>query len=214
MTEDMKDVNSTFATAGEPSTASAGVQTDEMHPKKKKNGWMVLGIVVAVIVVVGISFYVWHEQPSFCNAICHSPMDNYVESYYSGDDGMLASVHAQAGLNCLSCHNPQMTEQISEVCTWVSDGYPLDEYGNLQDASAQNTASSQFCLRSGCHNWNDVVDSTWGFAGNDSKYNPHSSHQDGSLQCGDCHKSHSTSTLYCAKCHQMNLPDGWEATSE
>ena len=60
----------------------------------------------------------------------------------------------------------------------------------------------------------DVVNATWGFEGNDAKFNPHSSHQDNQLECGDCHKSHETSTLYCAKCHDLNLPEGWEATNE
>ena len=45
-------------------------------PKKRpKRGWIVAGAVAAVIVVAGAGFWVWHEQPSFCNAICHSPMD-------------------------------------------------------------------------------------------------------------------------------------------
>ena len=26
-------------------------------------------------------FWVWHEQPSFCAAICHTPMDEYLETY-------------------------------------------------------------------------------------------------------------------------------------
>lgn len=175
---------------------------------------MIVGIVVAVIAVVAIAFNIWHNQPSFCNAICHSPMDNYVATYNSDNEGMLSVVHRKAGVNCLSCHEARTGEQIQEVGMWIDDSFPLDEYGNLANPDAQNMASSQFCLKSGCHDWNSVVDSTWGFADNDAKYNPHSSHQDGSIQCGDCHKSHETSTLYCAKCHAINVPDGWEATSE
>ena len=36
----------------------------------------IVGVVVAVVLVcAGGGFYVWHNQPSFCNAICHEPMD-------------------------------------------------------------------------------------------------------------------------------------------
>ena len=51
-------------------------QTAEPAAQKKKKKWpIVVGVVVAVLVVAGAGFWVWHEQPSFCNAICHTPMD-------------------------------------------------------------------------------------------------------------------------------------------
>ena len=78
-----------------------GAQTPS--PKRKaKRGWVIGGVVAAVIVVAGAGFWVWHETPSFCNSICHSPMDSYVDTYYSGDKGMLVTAHAEAGNNCLS----------------------------------------------------------------------------------------------------------------
>lgn len=64
--------------------------------KNKKKPAIVAGTVAVVLVLAGAGFWVWHEQPSFCNAICHSPMDNYVESYSSGDAGMLVTQHAEA----------------------------------------------------------------------------------------------------------------------
>ena len=83
-------------------------------PKRKaKRGWIVGGVIAAVIVVAGAGFWVWHETPSFCNSICHSPMDAYVDTYYSGDKGMLVTAHAEAGNNCLSCHEPIITEQVA-----------------------------------------------------------------------------------------------------
>ena len=49
-------------------------QTAEPAAQKKKKKWpIVVGVVVAVLVVAGAGFWVWHEQPSFCNAICHTP---------------------------------------------------------------------------------------------------------------------------------------------
>ena len=73
-------------------------QTAEPAAQKKKKKWpIVVGVVVAVLVVAGAGFWVWHEQPSFCNAICHSPMDKYVETYSEGDPGKLVTQHAAAG---------------------------------------------------------------------------------------------------------------------
>lgn len=183
-------------------------------PKKKpvKRGWIVAGVVAAVLVVAGIGGWVWHEQPGFCNAICHSPMDKYVESYSTTDPGLGIKVHAEAGDNCLSCHESELTLQVSEAMSWVSDTYPMGEDGML--ATGKEFATEEFCARSGCHDMQEVVASTWGFNGNNEKYNPHASHQDNVLECGDCHNIHEKSELYCAKCHNLELPEGWEATNE
>ena len=97
-------------------------------PKKKRKKWpVVVGVVVAVLVVAGAGFFVWHEQPSFCNAICHTPMDPYLPTYEAepgqaavdkwGNDvedasGMMAAVHrvskdqGGAEATCMSCHVP------------------------------------------------------------------------------------------------------------
>lgn len=129
-------------------------------PKRKaKRGWIIGGVVAAVIVVAGAGFWVWHETPSFCNAICHSPMDSYVETYYSGDQGMLVTAHAEAGNNCLSCHEPVITEQVGEVMKWVADDYPMTADG-AKLADGADMASEEFCAKSGCHDMDDVVAST------------------------------------------------------
>ena len=57
----------------------------------------------------------------------------------------------------------------------------------------------------------EITAALWGFAGNDEKYNPHASHQDMALECGDCHKIHENQVLVCNECHDLNLPEGWEA---
>lgn len=184
------------ALEGQPSMAS------------KRNKWVVPGVIVAVIIVLGIGFGVWHESPTFCNAVCHDPMDPYVESVTNGHVGMAAYDHVQAGKNCLSCHQPKLTEQVSEVMIWTSDAFTTDEEGWL--APSKDFASEEFCARSGCHDMSEVISSTWGFEGNAAQYNPHSSHQDQALECGDCHKAHSTSVLVCNDCHALNAPEGWE----
>lgn len=188
-------------------------RTPDMPPKRRaKRGWIVAGVIVVVVVVAGIGAWVWHEQPGFCNAICHSPMDKYVESYSTTDPGLGVKAHAEAGESCLSCHEANMTTQVTELMAWTSDNYPMGEDGML--ATGKEFANEEFCARSGCHDMQEVVANTWGFEGNAEKYNPHASHQDNVLECGDCHKIHETSELYCGKCHSLNLPEGWEATNE
>ena len=182
-------------------------------PLKHKKAWITVGVIVAVIVVAGVGFMVWHEQPSFCNAICHSPMDYYVETYSSDDESMGVVVHAEEGVNCLDCHNPQLTEQITEVMCWLSDDYLMDADG-LMLADGLELASEEFCTKGGCHDMDQVTADTWGFEDNEEQYNPHSSHQDYALECNDCHKSHSTSVLMCNECHTLNMPEGWEAPSD
>ena len=100
-----------------------GEDAQAPSPKRKaKRGWIIGGVVAAVIVVAGAGFWVWHETPSFCNAI-------YVDTYYSGDQGMLVTAHAEAGNNCLSCHEPVITEQVGEAMKWVADDYPMTADG-------------------------------------------------------------------------------------
>lgn len=115
----------------------------EAAPKKRK-GAIVAGVVVAIVVVAGAGFFVWHEQPSFCNAICHIPMDAYVESYVDGDydkygvalesdeakNGMMAYMHGHSlengeSVDCLGCHVPTIGEQVSEGLGWVSGSYEV-----------------------------------------------------------------------------------------
>ena len=101
-------------------------------PKKpRRRGWIVAGVVAAVIVVAGAGFWVWHEQPSFCNAICHSPMDYYVETYDDDNPQLGVTAHAKAGEACLDCHTAELTTQVAEVCAWVSDTYPMTEDGKI-----------------------------------------------------------------------------------
>ena len=136
-------------------------------------------------------------------------MDSYVESYYSNDPGMQVTAHAKAGKGCLGCHEPVINDQVTEVMKWTGDSYAMTADGKKL-ASTKDFATEQFCAKSGCHDMSKVVEDTWGFCGNDEKYNPHSSHQDLALKCGDCHKAHSTSVLMCNQCHSLNAPEGWE----
>lgn len=210
MAEDEKSPKSD-ALAGEAALSDSAAAPTAAAPRRTlKRSWVTAGVIALVAVVAGAGFWVWHETPSFCNSVCHSPMDAYVDTYYSDDPGMLVTAHADAGETCLSCHEPVLTEQVGEAVKWLADDYPLTADGTML-ATGADFASEEFCAESGCHDMADVVAQTWGFEENDEKYNPHSSHQDLALSCGDCHKAHETSVLVCNQCHSLNMPEGWEA---
>ena len=114
-----------------------------------------------MLVCAGGGFYVWHNQPSFCNAICHEPMDYYVDGYYGEGDAahaQLAVAHQQEGVTCLQCHEATLEAQINEGTAWVSGSFERNADGSL--APQLITADKQQCATAGCHDWNDVVAAT------------------------------------------------------
>lgn len=213
----------------------------EPAPKRKKP-LVVAAVVAVVLVIAGAGFWVWHEQPSFCGAICHVSMDSYLPTYESnpGSEGvdkwgnavsdssaMLAPVHRVQGIGCTGCHVPVIGEQISEGLEWVTgnytvvstgDGsYALEERGLDELVAARGVASEQFCLRSGCHvtvNGDVMTRDDLIAATSDRTRNPHVQ-QHGEVACSECHKAHRASTVYCSKCHSdTEIPEGWLDYSE
>lgn len=160
-------------------------QTAEPAAQKKKKKWpIVVGVVVAVLVVAGAGFWVWHEQPSFCNAICHTPMDAYAESYIDGSHdkygnelteesdkmAMMAYYHGHTTegetTNCLGCHVPTLGEQITEGMHWVTGSYEvagenkvgqtiLEERELADLVEARGIEEDEFCLNGDCHHVTD-----------------------------------------------------------
>lgn len=169
--------------------------TEEAAPKKKGKKWpIVVGVVVVVLIAAGAGFWVWHEQPSFCNAICHTPMDPYLPTYEAepgqpatdkwGNDvadasGMMAAVHrvskdqGGAEATCVSCHVPTIGEQVSEGMNWITGNYyyPLEERDLEQLVEARGIEKDAFCLNESCHNLtrDDLIQAT----SNLGQYNPH-----------------------------------------
>lgn len=187
----------------------AGAQAPEQpaapasKKRSMKRGWIAGVVAAAVVVVAGAGFLAWHEQPSFCNAICHTPMDSYVEGYYSENPTLLAAKHRNAEVECLGCHIPTISEQLSEGVTWVAGGYayPLE----------QRSFDDDFCVNSDCHDVSraDLEAKTTRYA-----YNPHSTYHEQTIACGDCHKAHGPSVNRCTECHgDAELPRYWEEYS-
>lgn len=198
--------------------------------KKGKKKWpIVVGVVAVVLIAAGAGFWVWHEQPSFCNAICHTPMDSYNATYdqelnTTGTDkwgneventsAMLCVSHKATDATCLSCHVPTLSEQISEGINWVTGNYvyPLEERSLDDLTEARGAANSdEFCLNEDCHNLtrDDLIEKT-----SDMERNPHVA-QHGEVSCSECHKAHRASVMYCSGCHSdAEIPDGWISVAE
>ena len=152
-------------------------------------------------------FWVWHEQPGFCNAICHDPMDAYVEGYYE-DAALMANEHARADVTCFQCHEANIEEQVTEGLAWVRGDFATDESGHLTVQGV--TADKKMCATGGCHDWEDVKAATEDWGG-EAGVNPHASHQGEAIDCSNCHGAHGASYMYCNTCHDYDVPAGWES---
>ena len=157
---------------------------------------------------------VWHDSPSFCNAICHEPMDYYVDGYYGEGDAahaQLAVAHQQEGVTCLQCHEATLEAQVNEGMAWVSGSFETNADGSL--APQLITADKQQCATAGCHDWNDVVAATENWGGQVG-VNPHRSHQGEAIDCSNCHSVHGQSVMYCNTCHSWEVPEGWSSPAK
>ena len=193
--------------------------------EKRKRLGITLGCIAVVLVVAGAGFMVWHEQPSFCNAICHDPMNPYLPTFEAtpgqpatdkwGNEvedasSMLAAVHNQAGKTCMDCHVPQLDEQMTEGAEWLTGNYdsPLGERTSTQLVEARGLENSdEFCMNTSCHPYgrDELVKKTAWMG----KINPHTP-QHGEQKCTTCHKAHRASVNYCTQCHtDAVVPDGW-----
>ena len=176
--------------------------------KAKRKRWpIVVGVVAAVAVAAGVGFAAWHAQPSFCNAICHSPMDGYVEGYYN-DEALMANAHQKAGTTCLECHEAKLDEQIAEGIAWVRGDFEVDENGMI--ATVGVTADSKMCATPECHDFSEVIAATEDWGGQ-AGVNPHTSHQGTAIDCSNCHGAHGQSNMYCNTCHDYEVPEGWSS---
>lgn len=229
-----RDAASEAAKHGEPDeqTDASVQQANAANPEAKRGKGMsnrkkiaVVGVVVVIVVAIGAGMFAWHEQPSFCGAICHSPMDSYLKTYesQSGQTGvdkwgnqvsdsssMLASVHSQYGKTCLDCHKPVLSEQMSEGVEWLTGSYDsvLTERTTSQLITASGAVDSdEFCMNSSCHNYSrEDLEKKTSWMG---KINPHTP-QHGEQKCSTCHKAHRQSVMYCTQCHtEAVVPDGW-----
>lgn len=205
----------------------------EAPKKKSSKKLIIIAAIVVVIAAVGCGAWIWHEQPSFCNAFCHTPMDEYYATYaaetgqpttdkydnaVADATGMLAATHREAGEGCLDCHVPTIGEMVSEGFAWIPGNYyyPLSERTLDDLTAARGLENDAFCLNDKCHHVaadgtpittrEELEAATSGLA-----FNPHASFH-GDFECADCHKAHRASVNTCAYpgCHsEAPTPEGW-----
>lgn len=217
--------------------------TKEAAPKKgKKKLPIILGVVAVVVIAAGAGFWVWHEQPSFCNAICHTPMDPYLPTYeaevgaattdkwgneVANSSGMLACVHRDWGekmndeITCLSCHVPTLSEQINEGIEWVSGNYEVVDNSAFGVVVTEKSLEDLVAARGltpdeFCLNegCHNLTREQLATATDDMKYNPHSG-QHGEVACSECHKAHRASVVQCSQCHgEAEIPEGWLSAAD
>ena len=197
-----EEKNPTTASATEHDPVIAGTpEAAGASPAPQRHGRrtaVVAAVVAAILVVAGVGMWVWHEQPSFCNAVCHTPMDSYVEAYYADDATLLATSHRVADVSCLDCHVPTLGEQLAEGAAWVAGGYELP--------LEQRQFDDEFCMNGSCH---AIGQGSLAQITAQREYNPHSNYHE-ELACGTCHKSHTASVMQCAQCHSdADVPAGW-----
>ena len=227
--------------AGSASAQAGAAPTPKRRAKRLP---IIVGTVAVVAAVAGAGFWVWHEQPSFCGAICHIPMDAYYDTYANGNVdkygneiaegdqvGMMSTLHAGYDVGCLGCHTPVLTEQVSEGIKWVTGDYTVAGQNSegdwilqtrtLDDVVASRGASSsqEFCLNDACHTNADGSvmtrdDLIAATAYLSDERNPHDTRH-GEIDCGTCHKAHAQSVNYCSTCHNdAPIPDGWLTAEE
>lgn len=220
--------------------SKSGGASAKQPPKKK---WIVAGVVAVVLVVACGGMWIWHGQPSFCAAICHTPMDPYLATYEAqpgtvasdkygeqveNASGMLSATHrVDANAGCMDCHVPTLSEQVSEGMAWVSGNYTLEanntyggvlsERSDAQLTAARGTDGDAFCLKSGCHvNADGSVMTRDDLAKltSDMTLNPHQV-EHGEMACTDCYKAHRASVNQCSRCHlEAEIPEGWVRATE
>ena len=215
----------------------------EKKPVNKKKVGIICGTVAVVLIVAIAGMWVWHESPSFCGAICHYPMDEYLATYQAtlgesttdkygneveDSSGMMSTLHAavdeetgEIKAECLDCDQPVITEQVSEAFTWLTGSFlvPLDER-DMEDLTEARGAedATELCLNEDCHDVTreELVELTEDMG----ERNPHTilselsvSHSE--IACTDCHKGHRASVMQCTSCHtDAEVPDGWITAEE
>ena len=196
--------------------------SNETKPKKKRGAkrWQItVGVVVLVLVVAGGGMLVWHNSPSFCGTVCHTPMNEYSQDFNDtsakNSTAKLAAYHStKNSMNCLSCHEAKIEDQMKELASWANGNYDFNSKTNRLKSRSKEFATLEFCSRGDCHSSIKTADDLTN-ATSSLTFNPHDWSQHGEIACSNCHKSHDTSEFYCAKCHldatYSSIPEGWSA---
>jgi hypothetical protein len=222
--------------------AEAATTVAPLKKKKKRNWPIILGVLALVGIVVGVGALIWHEQPSFCGAICHNPMDPYYATYgeepgkagtdkwgnaVSDSNAMMVVSHkVENRADCLACHVPSLGVQMQEGLQWVTGSFesPLEESTLSHLVKDRGVEAEEFCLNAACHDMDrkGLMQKTAERERNPHNWlviapsdTNHAAVKDAVGQCDSCHKGHRASVFLCSQCHSdYDLPDGWITWAE
>lgn len=213
-------------------TSEAAADSQAAKPKKRKGRVIILTVVIVVVLLFGSGGVVYatqHSNPEFCNAICHTPMDIYVESYTEGTSvnpqqtdlksPLSVTIHKDSDQDivCVTCHTDGIGTQISEGIAWVTGNYTQPLQPLVMTAKKPTDVHQRdgvaTCLVSGCHEGiSSLADLKAATSG--GKRNPHDSHN-GDQDCTLCHQTHEQSMNSCTQCHtDAEVPEGWLSYAE
>lgn len=177
-------------------TPADGAAADRKEGKKKISKWLMIGVPVVVVLAAGAAGGLWwHEQPSFCSALCHSTMTPYYETYQADD--MLAGAHAKLGIRCIDCHHATIGDQINELKVQVG--------GKVESPLSQREFPNEFCSGDDCHGAASLeeVATLTGML----QPNPHDNDVYTVGECTACHNMHAPEGIIwsvdsqCSECH-------------
>ncbi|MDR2381440.1 MAG: cytochrome c3 family protein [Bifidobacteriaceae bacterium] len=231
----MKNRKSKESRPEEPEEQSDGSTPEEPPKKKKKKGKgrvILISVGAAFILLAGGGGGVYatqHSNPSFCNAICHTPMDPYVESFKEGTSvnplqteltaPISVTLHKESDqqLVCVTCHNDGLDVQLREGKNWITGDYVYPFADRVLKAGEPKLEGQwngiTFCLREGCHVEAESLEELKVVLA-DQHRNPHDSHN-GTLDCTVCHQTHQQSVMWCTQCHaDAVVPEGWLTYTE
>jgi hypothetical protein len=176
---------------------------DKSNKSPQKMGMILVVAFVVIVVLSGLvtGGSIWHQQPGFCTS-CHTPMNSYVENYYSGDTTIMITRHATGDTiyKCVDCHSQKLGEQLTEGTHWITGNYtfPMEQ---------RKIGTRSFCLTEGCHVESEIIEATkkhntsFTFSQHDPRH--------GKQECYTCHSMHGQSVFSCNQCHHFELPEGW-----
>ena len=90
-------------------TKETNVAETASETPKKKRDWkgkrlpIVIAAVVAVT-VLGVAGWAWRATPGYCDALCHSTMGKYYDTFENQTDSLAFAHKGVVNGKCLDCH--------------------------------------------------------------------------------------------------------------
>lgn len=196
--------------ADETKETSAAASAPETPKKKRDWKGKRLPIVIAAVVavtVLGVAGWAWRATPGYCDALCHSTMGKYYDTFENQTDSLAFAHKGVVNGKCLDCHENTLGTSVRMVQSQLT--------GNHETPLAKVTYTNEFCLQSGCHAGAGIMPGASESSTKDLAFDPHSDYH-GVQQCNSCHRMHDQSVFTCAGCHQVGawegeggIPEGW-----